>query len=63
MENPLTAEQFLKNNLIIIKGNRKKDMTEYETLAVQKNCMWNSTIASIAKSFGVTVIDLRKQED
>ena len=59
----ITAEEFIKNNLIILKGDRKKGVGEYVTLAVQKNCMWNSTIAQIAKDLGVETIDLRKQED
>lgn len=55
----ITAGEFLANNLVILKGDRKDGKGTYETIIVSKSAMWNSSVCSIADMFGVKTIDKR----
>ena len=58
----ITAEEFLASNLIILRGDRKDGKGTYETIAIAKNSMWNSSVSAIADMFGVKTIDTRKSK-
>lgn len=58
----ITSDEFIKSNLVILKGDRKDGKGTYETVAIAKNSMWNSSIVAIADMFGAKTIDNRKSK-